>query len=533
MSRRYDAVTTEGRLRWQNALTNLNGPFLDAADSIFLNYWWRKPQIDGTMSALATMGGRRANEVVFGLDVFGRGQLGGGGFDSWISLDLVLPTPSPPPSLPSLPSSTSTPASASRDLTLPIASSSPPFSLALFAPGWTVESEHLKHTLSTPEGYTRWLADEHYLWTGSAPTANVSSERQRMLGARKEERGVQQVRSLAAALSRGINAPPLPPFDYHSPLPPLPGTFRPIASYGAPRPPPTSTTFYTNFASGSGHGFFVEGDALLDRQGWTNVDFTFPFPSLLLPSLADGASGSLHENDGWMGPVSLRLATTRANLDVPIARTSVALEHGSPLRALAIWKPLEASATAVDLVVGSSGDTVVYDSATSSLANGWRLTSALVVSSDSAPTTITSLGLSLSSPSTILVGSLSLAPAALSQLPQPTISRLHWDRSTNSTRWTVSRTTAPSSSTALGSMDSTRINRDLAWPTFLFYAVWHFPEKESPSAGAGGTLLGVVSGTEFELGEVGKMGEGRIVVRGVREDGSMVAWGDASLAFCK
>jgi len=35
---RYDAVTTEGRLRWQNTLSPLNYPFLDASDGLFLNY---------------------------------------------------------------------------------------------------------------------------------------------------------------------------------------------------------------------------------------------------------------------------------------------------------------------------------------------------------------------------------------------------------------------------------------------------------------------------------------------------------------
>jgi mannosyl-glycoprotein endo-beta-N-acetylglucosaminidase len=35
---RYDAVTTEGRLDWQDALTPLNAPFFDVADALFLNY---------------------------------------------------------------------------------------------------------------------------------------------------------------------------------------------------------------------------------------------------------------------------------------------------------------------------------------------------------------------------------------------------------------------------------------------------------------------------------------------------------------
>lgn len=37
---RYDAVTVEGALRWQNSLTALNAPFFDLADALFVNYNW-------------------------------------------------------------------------------------------------------------------------------------------------------------------------------------------------------------------------------------------------------------------------------------------------------------------------------------------------------------------------------------------------------------------------------------------------------------------------------------------------------------
>jgi endo-beta-N-acetylglucosaminidase D len=37
----YDAVTTEGKLIWQNTLNDLNWPFFDATDAIFINYSWK------------------------------------------------------------------------------------------------------------------------------------------------------------------------------------------------------------------------------------------------------------------------------------------------------------------------------------------------------------------------------------------------------------------------------------------------------------------------------------------------------------
>ena len=43
----YDAVTTEGHLKWQNTLNALNRPFFEASDALFVNYAW-KVSIAGT-----------------------------------------------------------------------------------------------------------------------------------------------------------------------------------------------------------------------------------------------------------------------------------------------------------------------------------------------------------------------------------------------------------------------------------------------------------------------------------------------------
>ena len=37
----YDAVTMEGTLQWQDRLTDLNQPFFDACDGLFVNYTWQ------------------------------------------------------------------------------------------------------------------------------------------------------------------------------------------------------------------------------------------------------------------------------------------------------------------------------------------------------------------------------------------------------------------------------------------------------------------------------------------------------------
>lgn len=37
----YDAITTEGKLQWQDGLTDLNRPFFEACDGLFVNYTWK------------------------------------------------------------------------------------------------------------------------------------------------------------------------------------------------------------------------------------------------------------------------------------------------------------------------------------------------------------------------------------------------------------------------------------------------------------------------------------------------------------
>lgn len=78
----YDAVTVEGELQWQNSLTELNQPFFDAADALFVNYTWGG---DAPQTAAATAGPRRA-DVYMGVDVFGRGSFGGGKMTSDVAL---------------------------------------------------------------------------------------------------------------------------------------------------------------------------------------------------------------------------------------------------------------------------------------------------------------------------------------------------------------------------------------------------------------------------------------------------------------
>ncbi|EFN54696.1 hypothetical protein CHLNCDRAFT_53027 [Chlorella variabilis] len=83
---RYDAVTTEGKLKWQNTLSRLNRPFFDACDAIWVNYTWKK----GTPALVRLEAGERCADVFMGVDCFGRGTYGGGGFACDVALRACL-----------------------------------------------------------------------------------------------------------------------------------------------------------------------------------------------------------------------------------------------------------------------------------------------------------------------------------------------------------------------------------------------------------------------------------------------------------
>ncbi|CAF1323401.1 unnamed protein product [Adineta steineri] len=113
----YDSVTIHGELKWQNQLNELNMPFFDACDGIFLNYTWKSEMlIQSKINA-----GERYRDVFVGIDVFGRGCFGGGGFNTCEAMSL----------------------SYTNDL-----------STALFAPGWLFE------TLDTNE----FLENDRKFW---------------------------------------------------------------------------------------------------------------------------------------------------------------------------------------------------------------------------------------------------------------------------------------------------------------------------------------------------------------------------------
>lgn len=104
----YDSVLfTDGRLSWQNQLNEYNLPFFQACDGIFLNYNWNVFTLKNSIQWAKSVN-RNVEDVYVGIDVFGRGCFGGGGWNTRAAIDEIRKV--------------------SSDL-----------SMAIFAPGWVHE----------------------------------------------------------------------------------------------------------------------------------------------------------------------------------------------------------------------------------------------------------------------------------------------------------------------------------------------------------------------------------------------------------
>jgi mannosyl-glycoprotein endo-beta-N-acetylglucosaminidase len=197
---------------------------------------------------------KTVQDVYEGVDVYGRGSHGGGGFGSYRAIEHIDPV-------------------------------SLGLSVALFAPGWTWETNQDKDGFS----WISWWETERRLWIG--PRENVT-------------------------------VPPMPQTregdsDPHGP-------FRPFSDFFASQLPPDPATlpFCTTFSPGVGFAWFVNGTAVMPRtvDGWTDIDKQSALGDNLWPQPqiqwedregtkepVPDASSTLHFDDAWLGGNSLRL----------------------------------------------------------------------------------------------------------------------------------------------------------------------------------------------------------------------------------
>ncbi|NXI41672.1 ENASE acetylglucosaminidase, partial [Galbula dea] len=152
----YDSILQNGMLKWQNELNEENRVFFDACDGLFTNYNWKEENLERTRR----LAGPRHTDVYVGVDVFARGDVISGGFDTNKSLRLI------------------------RQHGL---------SAAIFAPGWVYEHLGEENFLQNENKFWGLLAD--YLPTHSICTLPLATSfslgmgTSRFLDGKEEEAG--------------------------------------------------------------------------------------------------------------------------------------------------------------------------------------------------------------------------------------------------------------------------------------------------------------------------------------------------------
>ncbi|KZT35230.1 hypothetical protein SISSUDRAFT_1008983, partial [Sistotremastrum suecicum HHB10207 ss-3] len=273
----YDSVVITGQLAWQDRLNYWNLPFYLSSDSMFTNYTWpitypalTKKYLSSIPSSLRR--DKSPSSIWVGVDVWGRGSHGGGGYGSYKAIEHVAEAEEKGEGL----------------------------SVALFGQAWTWESEQDK------EGWDweSWWSYEKGLWVGPAgsepppPPPQIATQQQ------DNPRG---------------------PRCEHGP-------YRPISSFFPTLPPPNPSLlpFFTSFSPGTGVSWFVNGQKVMQSEGkggWTDIekqgsvgDLVWPRPKVTWAE--EGEAGgyieegeekpvvrsALEMGDAWLGGSSLRIS---------------------------------------------------------------------------------------------------------------------------------------------------------------------------------------------------------------------------------
>ena len=325
-------------------------------------------------------------DIYTGIDVFGRGSHGGGGFGSYRALEHIDPV-------------------------------SLGLSVALFGPGWTWETLQDKPNFN----WGTWWETERRLWIGpSAANENVTVPP--MTKRHRDE-----------------------PDCIHGSYRPI-GDF--FATH--PPPDPALLPFCTSFSPGIGFTWFVNGVAVMPRteRGWADIDKQSALGDKLWPRPEvqwEGREGitepvpkvvsTLYFDDAWLGGNSLRVTFDAAGSDaedaffrcvwLPIQTLSI-----TPLvryTARIIFKTLTTAEHPVDVDVGLSikcpGATLDLSaiSAAEDLSGGWTrqtLTFMLSENPEEAPVTAgLVLGFATEDPSKEVQFSILLGQLAVYQTP--------------------------------------------------------------------------------------------------------------------
>ncbi|ESO93332.1 hypothetical protein LOTGIDRAFT_119666 [Lottia gigantea] len=83
----YDSVTDTGKLDWQNELNDRNRMYFEVCDGIYLNYNWTHEKLENSKTIAVEYD--RPFDVYVGIDIFGRGTPGDGGYNTREALTMV------------------------------------------------------------------------------------------------------------------------------------------------------------------------------------------------------------------------------------------------------------------------------------------------------------------------------------------------------------------------------------------------------------------------------------------------------------
>lgn len=413
---------------------------------------------------------KQINDIFIGIDVWGRGSYGGAGFGGYQALTHISP------------------------LTLNL-------SAAIFAPGWTWETEEDK------AGWTwdQWWAYDHSLWTG--------------IGDEPE--------------------PGNPEVD-----PGMEGPFVPLAKFfpllGAPDP--LNLPLHVTFCPGTGKNWFVNGIKVYSSTtiGWTDLDkqtevgdLAWPRPAIAWNSTAGSAlphaSSSIAMDDAYNGGSSLRLqlfhnlsfVVASAPIWVPIQSLNITPQK--TYEASLIYK-IESPVTSTGISVTSSVKPLISSSSTITvtpitptnppppISIGWKQLSIRFTASGSStgPKIQAGIGLVLSTSGSsdlpdlsILVGQINVYGASPDSIavapPLMTSANFHyWEgpAPTGLLEWTVGAA-VPSGASALTNTDLGRTRPSLP-PIIPAMAAISPPGRQAPLSGVEG-LLAQTSGSGAEL----------------------------------
>uniref|UniRef100_A0A667YW64 Cytosolic endo-beta-N-acetylglucosaminidase n=1 Tax=Myripristis murdjan TaxID=586833 RepID=A0A667YW64_9TELE len=137
----YDSVLETGQLKWQNELNQSNRVFFDACDGFFTNYNWTEQSLEW-MKTYSGAQGRQA-DIYVGVDVFARGEVVGGMFDTNKALEIIR----------------------KHD-----------FSTAIFAPGWVYETHNDKTEFrKNQDKFWALLSEFLYIHRPTSPLPFISS----------------------------------------------------------------------------------------------------------------------------------------------------------------------------------------------------------------------------------------------------------------------------------------------------------------------------------------------------------------------